>query len=660
MAEELEELEGSAQGTDVETGSAALSLALGRAGKAGKGFDEDARALLKKQGRLIDLQTEHLHEQREIVLSRLRWGRFSDRMKALLQIMTACIGLAIAGGIGWMAWSASQDRGLVIEPFSVPPDLAAKGMTGQVVASMLLDKLGEMQNATVSSRAPSTYANNWNDQIKVEIPETGVSVGELERLLVQWLGHQTSISGELYRTPTALMLAARTGTAPAKGHAGQEADVEAMVQAAAEDVYATTQPYRYAIWLRRSPDAASNARSVKLLQQLAIGGDRTDRVWANIGLAYSLQYPGDFQGAIQAAGAAIRLEPQFGLAYGNRAAAETGLGHDEAVLADARKAFRLEGAYGRRFMTAQTLAFDLPEERYVAEGLTGDFGEEARDAADYAELQPGDDATETTAEAEAWDHDLAAARATAAQISSPAAMDRSLAAANARADAATVQGVIGAQLDRWAAAKAALEQIDPTPLAPGDRTRLHITETPYVALLDAQLGDIAGARALIATTPTDCYLCVRMRGRIEARAHNWAGAERWFAEAVRQGPSLPFAYVDWARMLLARGGAQDALAKLKLAIATGPHYADAWELQGEALMARRDEAGAARAFAQADANAPKWGKNHLMWGEALMLGGRYAEARAQFEAAAGLEMSAADRAALDALLARTAQGPLHG
>src|SRR5579862_2654806 len=165
MAEELEieEGAGAASEASVDTGSAALSLALGRTGKSDKALDEDARAFLKKQGRLIDLQTEHLHEQREIVLSRLRWGRFSDRMKALLQVMTACIGLLIAGGIGWMAWSASQDRGLVIEPFSVPPDLAQKGLTGQVVASMLLDKLGEMQNATVSARAPSTYANNWND-----------------------------------------------------------------------------------------------------------------------------------------------------------------------------------------------------------------------------------------------------------------------------------------------------------------------------------------------------------------------------------------------------------------------------------------------------------------------------------------------------------------
>jgi predicted negative regulator of RcsB-dependent stress response len=73
-----------------------------------------------------------------------------------------------------------------------------------------------------------------------------------------------------------------------------------------------------------------------------------------------------------------------------------------------------------------------------------------------------------------------------------------------------------------------------------------------------------------------------------------------------------------------------------------------------------DFQGAAAKFADASRNAPRWGRNHLLWGEALMLSGRYGEARAQYEAAAGMDLSKPDRAALDLLLARTASGPLHG
>ncbi len=77
-------------------------------------------------------------------------------------------------------------------------------------------------------------------------------------------------------------------------------------------------------------------------------------------------------------------------------------------------------------------------------------------------------------------------------------------------------------------------------------------------------------------------------------------------------------------------------------------------------MAKGDPAGAVAKFAEADKGAPSWGRNHLRWGEALMLAGRYREARSQYEVANGLDLSKADRAALDVLLARTASGPLHG
>jgi len=42
-----------------------------------------------------------------------------------------------------------------------------------------------------------------------------------------------------------------------------------------------------------------------------------------------------------------------------------------------------------------------------------------------------------------------------------------------------------------------------------------------------------------------------------------------------------------------------------------------------------------------------------------MLSGRHAEARRQYEAANGMDLSKPDRAALDVRLARTAEGPLR-
>jgi tetratricopeptide (TPR) repeat protein len=184
--------------------------------------------------------------------------------------------------------------------------------------------------------------------------------------------------------------------------------------------------------------------------------------------------------------------------------------------------------------------------------------------------------------------------------------------------------------------------------------------TPLASLAQAKAGDVAGAQALVATTPLDCYNCVVARGQIDAVAHDPPGAARWFAEAVRQGPSLPFAYLEWGRALLDRGEVDRAVAELTLAHQKGPRFADPLEVWGEALMRRRDYAGAAAKFAEADRDAPRWGRNHLYWGEALMLAGHYREGRKQFETANALDLSAHDRAALNVLLERTAKGPLHG
>ncbi|MDB5442942.1 MAG: hypothetical protein JWP73_1318, partial [Phenylobacterium sp.] len=43
-----------------------------------------------------------------------------------------------------------------------------------------------------------------------------------------------------------------------------------------------------------------------------------------------------------------------------------------------------------------------------------------------------------------------------------------------------------------------------------------------------------------------------------------------------------------------------------------------------------------------------WGRLHLKWGEALAKLGRRDEARTQLRAAAGMDLSAADRVELDA------------
>ena len=139
---------------------------------------------------------------------------FGDRLRIGLQLLAIAVGLALVIGAGALIWQAHESDGVVIEAFSAPPDLAAKGLTGQVLASQLQDRLNRLQAATNSARPEASYSHGWGEDVKVEIPETGVSIGELQRLLRGWLGHETKIGGEVYRTPTGLGLTVRASDHP--------------------------------------------------------------------------------------------------------------------------------------------------------------------------------------------------------------------------------------------------------------------------------------------------------------------------------------------------------------------------------------------------------------------------------------------------------------
>ena len=62
-------------------------------------------------------------------------------LKLGFELALAFIVIAIAVGLGLEIWAATHADGLVIEAFNVPPAMADKGLTGQVIASKLLDRL---------------------------------------------------------------------------------------------------------------------------------------------------------------------------------------------------------------------------------------------------------------------------------------------------------------------------------------------------------------------------------------------------------------------------------------------------------------------------------------------------------------------------------------
>jgi len=184
----------------------------------------------------------------------------------------------------------------------------------------------------------------------------------------------------------------------------------------------------------------------------------------------------------------------------------------------------------------------------------------------------------------------------------------------------------------------------------GDDDVRHTLIWPWLSYAWAMRGDHKKARDLIARTPHDCTLCLEMRGRIAEAAGDRRGAAFWYAQAMDDAPSLPFAALDLGAMLLSHNDRNGAIAKFHLANARGPHFADPLELWGETLMQENRSDLALAKFEEAARYAPNWGRLHLKWGEALRFVGRKDDAKKQFALASSLDLTTDEEAELGKVL----------
>jgi tetratricopeptide (TPR) repeat protein len=668
VAELFETAEPEAEpGAAVQTDNAAVAIALDRVRRRGRkaaAGEEEVDRFLEKQEGLIDDQRAHLREQ----MAHMRLKHFDQRLSVMLKLMTAAAAGAVLIAIAAMAWSASRDDSLVIEAFGAPADLTAQGITGTALATRLHDKLAQMQASTTNVFAAVAVRDTTESRVRVEIPETGISLGEVDQLFRQWLGHQARVSGEVSHVAAgpergALELTLRVGEEPGVRIVQADGDLEPLLTKGAEYVYRTRAPLRFAGWLRQT---GRSDEGVALLQDRSERGSAADRAEAMTQLAQMLSISVPVERRIDLQRRAYALSPGSSAAM-NLAAIEVTGGLSEAAAsqfdiamktpppaggtADAYRLWRPLGAFGRGLIVGDfqpVLSFGCAIYAAAPCGVEALVDAAlANPAGAVSDLRP------TTripriAEGMASAHAVgAAARLAAGPWAAPADSSK-LQADTFSAQWLAAQIEIARQREDWAEVLAHAEQYEtaaaPYPgIPPGSNPRL------TAALALAKLGRGPEALAKVGATPMTCYPCLVVRGQIAAALGDPAGAGKWFGEAARQGPSLPQADLEWGRMLLAAGQADAAIGRLQKAAKASPKFADPLEVWGEALLAKGDAAAAAGKFAAADKLTPWWGRLHLKWGQALAKLGRNDEARAQLRRAASLDLTPAERAELTAL-----------
>ncbi|HTC83770.1 MAG TPA: hypothetical protein VK683_05415 [Rhizomicrobium sp.] len=629
MSEETEGPESGPEGVGTGVDPAALALALAGAGR------EEANAFLRKQGALIDDQRDHLHEQRHLLLSRLRLGRFSDRIKAALQVMTVIVGAAIVIGLGAAMWNASQAGGLVVEAFTVPPELAATGLTGDIVADDLTDKIIAIRNiadANSVGRSEEVKKDSGED-IRVEIPETGISVAQAWRYLRAWLGHERHLRGNLRLTGDGNVTLALNGD-DAAAFSGPLKGLDRLEQQAAEHAYASVDSdnaENYVVYLQVA-GRAKEADAVTARYAQSAADNRADwyALWAQTTLKV-----GNVPLSLSRAALAEAMAPRMATPHLEMMFDAELLGHEDEVLRQAQVILKLNDAdqpiyeRGTGFETMRKIAASF-------------F---ALDTGDFTDLQScGDSHSRAVqlvyrADCTALAHDPIRGRTlTDAALATGTLTGDALHLA--RYDIAAMAGDWQVAISEARAYQTALAAIDP----PGRvyRTRAE----PRIAIALAQTGDFGAAHKAIDATPIDCYLCLRIRGRIDVAEKNYGGGVFWFTSAVRAAPSIPFAYAEWGEALMARGDYDTAIAKFAIANQKGPKFADPLEMWGEALMAKKQSHLALAKFLEAEKYAPNWGRLHLKWGQALVYAGKKDEAKAQFARATSLDLTPSEKSEL--------------
>jgi tetratricopeptide (TPR) repeat protein len=601
------------------------------------------------------LQTNAALMREQIGLARNE--RFRNRIKAVRDIAIAVVVLLLAAGVIGFVWNARQASGLVIQPLSTPPDLAERGLDSRAVSSQLLDRLNRLQAETDSIRAANTYASNWQGDVSVEIPSTGVSIGELDHWLRGTLGRETVISGEVTRAGESLSITVRTPAGGGHTIVSPTGDLDALVQGAAEAIYEMTQPYRYAIYLR---GAGRRDEGLAVLRKLAASGAPLDRAYANLGLGVELDKQGYFDQGMVRYRRALEIDPDFAPAESNLAAIYDMVGETERALAGSNRLVRILNGPGRRVLQPGPAEVTEILNRAFIAAYQGDATAAAdltgtlvgkQEYAGIVQAAPLHQASLLVAA-----HDLGRARRVLADVGVASAVQSyRITGVHYGLSIPTADLLIAREL--WPQALAELQVWEGIVSQPDHIPQIPMVIWPRMAEVMARMGRLDEAVALIGRTPTNCYRCLTARARIAELAGDRAAADRWSAEARRQGPSLPFAFAERGQMLMARGDIAGAIDFYEQAIQRGPRWADPQKFWGDALMARGDEGGAIRKYRAAADRAPQWGALHLAWGRALEAQGRRDQAREKYTEAARMDLSAADRVEVVRRLTTVSRGP---
>ena len=567
----------------------------------------DTSTFLGKQSRLLEIQAKHLEDEHAARLHYLQGQarevdlrRLGLRLRVGFQIFIALLATGIGIGLVVMVRDAVTSRSVVIDPFDAPPALAASGLSGKVVAAGLLDVLTKIQAATRTSAERRSLSNAWTNEISVDVPETGVSFGQLERMIKTRFGHDQHIDGDLVQTEKGgLALTVRgIGILP-KTFTDGGRNLDMLETQAGEYVYSQSQP---GLWTNYLSNSGRDDDAIHFAESAYGAVEASEKpyvlnYWANAILDKG--GPGAAVEAMPLWRETIRLKPDYWIGYNNIMSGLSGIGHEEELPQVGEQMMKLAGGRPGKapellYQNYDIVIWDLP-----AEHASNLADMESHGGIGTNTLNTGA-AGLTLAQIEVQMHDLETAtlRLKTTPVDEKVASDLAQ-ASFARALLAEEQGNFPKAAKEWDVFSVA--GADPGFFAENPsficNSAVTYQKTGQPQKADAALNKIG------TLTFVDCF---RFQGDVLDLRGDWAGAQDWYAKTVKLAPSLPAGYYSWGVALAKRGDLAGAAAKLELANKKGPHWADPLKVWGDVLAKQGNTKEALAKYEEALKYAPNW------------------------------------------------------
>jgi tetratricopeptide (TPR) repeat protein len=556
---------------------------------------------LEEQAHLLRVQRSHLEEEHALRLIHLRGQtregqlrRTGMRLRLGFQVLVAVVASALALGGFLLVRDAVTSRQVVVDPFHVPPGLAARGIDGTVIASGLLDELGRLQDATRASSAARGLSGAWTHDVKLEVPETGLSLGEISRLLRERFGHDIHIDGDIVEAASTggVALTVRGDGVPARIFIGPSIEVEKLCVQAAEYIYSRSQPGRWATYLI---EAGRPKEALEFVPYAIPSASPEERpVLLNV-WGYAIEGTGGSEReALEKYRAAVKLRPDLWQARNDIMNGLIMLGDEENAWRAGEEMRKIAGGRPGRapeilyenwdiltWNLGAILDAALVDQQSNVAGGTGLISRGPQIADIYWRL-----------------HDPAGAQF-AINTTKEDPNDPSV-----QAIEHFVRGRLSADTGDAASAAAEMRAFGAAVANP-----YVISNYPgyncWIAPAEEAAGNRSNADAILKASGTfvDCY---RFRADILDGRGDWAGSQKAYAKAVALAPDLPAAYYSWGVALARHGDLAGAVAKLELANQRGPHWADPLKAWGDVLVRQRNTKDALVKYDEALKYAPNW------------------------------------------------------